>query len=131
MNPALQHDLAKLILRLALGVLILLHGLAKLNGGLAGIVGLVESHGLPGFLGYAVLIGEIIAPLMVLLGFHARIGGLLIAINMVVAVVLVHLGQLDHLNGQGGWQLELQGMFFAVAIALALLGPGRFSVNGR
>ncbi|MGV8940862.1 MAG: DoxX family protein [Lysobacter sp.] len=131
MNPALQHDLAKLILRLALGVLILLHGLAKLNGGLAGIVGLVESHGLPGFLGYAVLIGEIIAPLMVLLGFHARIGGLLIAINMLVAVALMHMGQLSSLNGQGGWQLELQGMFFAVAVALTLLGPGRFSVNGR
>lgn len=131
MNPALQQDLAKLILRLALGVLILLHGLAKLNGGLAGIVGLVEAQGLPGFLGYAVLIGEIVAPLMVLLGFHARIGGLLIAINMLVAVLLMHLGQLGSLNGQGGWQLELQGMFFAVAVALALLGPGRFSVNGR
>ncbi|HUH91481.1 MAG TPA: DoxX family protein [Lysobacter sp.] len=131
MNPALQQDSAKLILRLALGILILLHGLAKLNGGLAGIVGLVEAQGLPGFLGYAVLIGEIIAPLMVLLGFHARIGGLLIAINMLVAVVLMHMGQLGSLNGQGGWELELQGMFFAVAVALALLGPGRFSVNGR
>lgn len=131
MNPALQQDSAKLILRLALGILILLHGLAKLNGGLAGIVGLVETQGLPGFLGYAVLIGEIIAPLMVLLGFHARIGGLLIAINMLVAVVLMHMGQLGSLNGQGGWELELQGMFFAVAVALALLGPGRFSVNGR
>ncbi|KGM52560.1 GntR family transcriptional regulator [Lysobacter concretionis Ko07 = DSM 16239] len=131
MNPALQQDFAKLILRLALGILILLHGLAKLNGGLAGIVGLVEAQGLPGFLGYAVLIGEIIAPLMVLLGFHARIGGLLIAINMLVAVVLMHMGQLGSLNGQGGWALELQGMFFTVAVALALLGPGRFSVNGR
>lgn len=131
MNPALQQDFAKLILRLALGILILLHGLAKLNGGLAGIVGLVEAQGLPGFLGYAVLIGEIIAPLMVLLGFHARIGGLLIAINMLVAVVLMHMGQLGSLNGQGGWELELQGMFFAVAVALALLGPGRYSVNGR
>jgi putative oxidoreductase len=131
MNPALQQDSAKLILRLALGILILLHGLAKLNGGLAGIVGLVEAQGLPGFLGYAVLIGEIIAPLMVLLGFHARIGGLLIAINMLVAVVLMHMGQLGSLNSQGGWELELQGMFFAVAVALALLGPGRFSINGR
>lgn len=131
MNPALQQDLAKLFLRIALGLLILLHGLAKLNGGLSGITAMVAAQGLPGALGYAVLIGEVVAPLMVLAGFHARIGGLLIAINMIVAVLLVHMGQLGSLNGQGGWQLELQGMFFAVAVALALFGPGRFSVNGR
>lgn len=76
MNPNTQQDLGKLILRIMLGALILMHGVAKLNGGLQGIVGLVESHGLPGFLGYFVLIGEVIAPLMVLIGFHARLGAL-------------------------------------------------------
>lgn len=131
MNPALQQDIAKLLLRFALGALVLLHGIAKLNGGLSGIVGMVEAHGLPGAFGYAVLLGEIVGPLMVLAGFHARIGALLVAINMVVAIALMHMGQLGSLNGQGGWALELQGMFLATAVALALLGPGRFSVNGR
>jgi len=131
MNPNTQQDLGKLILRIMLGALILMHGVAKLNGGLQGIVGLVESHGLPGFLGYFVLIGEVIAPLMVLVGFHARLGALLIAVNMLMAFFLVHMGQLGQLNEQGGWALELQGMFLAAAIAIALFGPGRFSVNGR
>ncbi|MGH8084676.1 MAG: DoxX family protein [Lysobacter sp.] len=131
MNANTQHDLAKLLLRITLGVLILLHGIAKLNGGLSGIAGMVEAQGLPGFLGYAVLIGEVIAPLMVIAGFHARIGAVLIALNMVVAIALVHMGQLGSLNGQGGWALELQGMFLGTAVAIALLGPGRFSVNGR
>ncbi len=131
MNPALQQDLAKLMLRIALGILILLHGLAKLRGGVAGITALVGAQGLPASLGYAVLIGEVLAPLMVILGFHARIGGLLIAVNMVVAILLVHLGQLGSFNGQGGWQLELQAMFLVSALAIALIGPGRFSVNGR
>ena len=131
MNPALQQDLGKLILRVTLGALVLLHGVAKLSGGLAGIVGLVEAQGLPGFLGYAVLVGEVLAPLMLLAGFHARIGGLLVAINMLVAIVLVHMGDLGSLNSQGGWALELQGMFLGTALAIALIGPGRFSVNGR
>ncbi|MGQ4583012.1 DoxX family membrane protein [Lysobacter sp. F60174L2] len=131
MNPALQQDLGKLLLRITLGVLILLHGIAKLNGGLSGITGMVEAQGLPGFLGYAVLIGEVVAPLMLIAGFHARIGGLLVAVNMLVAIVLAHMGQLASLNGQGGWALELQGMFLGTALVIALIGPGRFSVNGR
>ena len=131
MNANTQYDLAKLLLRIALGVLVLLHGVAKLNGGLSGITGMVEAQGLPGFLGYAVLIGEVVAPLMVLAGFHARIGAVLVAINMVVAIMLVHMGDLGRLNGQGGWALELQAMFLATALALALIGPGRFSANGR
>lgn len=131
MNQNTQQDLGKLLLRLVLGVLILLHGVAKLKGGMGGIVGMVEAQGLPGFLGYAVLIGEVIAPLMLIAGFHARIGAVLVALNMLAAFFLVHMGQLDQLNEQGGWALELQGMFLVTAVAIALLGPGRYSANGR
>ncbi len=131
MNPATQHDIGKLVLRVTLGLLVLLHGVAKLKGGMGGIVGLVESHGLPGFLAYGVLVGEVLAPLMLVIGYHARIGAVLVALNMVFAIVLVHMGQLDDLNGQGGWALELQAMFLSAAVALALLGPGRFSANQR
>ena len=131
MNQNTQNDFGRLILRVVLGLLILLHGIAKLRGGMGGIVGLVESHGLPGVLGYGVLIGEVLAPLMLIVGFYARIGALLVAANMLFAFALVHMGDIGHLNEQGGWALELQGMFLFAAIALALLGPGRYSVNGR
>ena len=77
------------------------------------------------------LIGEVLAPLMVIAGFHARIGAALIAINMIVAVALAHMGELASLGQSGGWALELQGMFLFTAIALVFLGPGRWSVNQR
>lgn len=131
MNANTQNDLAKLILRVMLGALILLHGIAKLKGGVGPIEGMLQAHGVPGVFAYAVLIGEVVAPLMLLIGFHARIGGMLVAVNMLVAVFLAHMGQLDQLNGQGGWALELQGMFFAAAVTIALIGPGRYSANGR
>ncbi|PNS09052.1 DoxX family protein [Solilutibacter silvestris] len=131
MNEKNMSDLGKLVLRLALGCLILLHGIAKLKGGIGQITGLVEAHGLPGFVAYGVLIGEVVAPIMVLFGFFARFGGVIIAINMLVAFALVHMGQLGHLNQQGGWDLELQGMFLAAAVAIALLGPGAYSVNRK
>jgi putative oxidoreductase len=131
MNQAAMHDVARLLLRIALGVLVLLHGVAKLRGGMAGIERLVEANGLPGVLAYGVLVGEVLAPLMVLLGFHARLGGALVAINMLFAIVLAHMGQLGQLNGEGGWALELQGMFLVTAVAIALLGPGRYGINDR
>ena len=125
-NP--RADLGKLVLRLALGLLILLHGIAKLKGGLAGIVGMVEAQGLPGFVGYGVLVGEVLAPVLVILGLYARVGALLIAFNMLVALALVHTGQFGQLNEQGGWALELQGLYLFGALAVALLGAGRYSV---
>jgi len=50
---------------------------------------------------------------------------------MLVALFLPHQGQWGQLNQQGGAALERQGMFFVAAVAIALLGPGRFSANLR
>lgn len=131
MNQNTQSDLGKLILRLTLGALVLLHGIAKLKGGVSGIEGMVVAYGLPSVLAYGVLIGEVLGPLLLIAGFYARVGALLIVINMLFAIALAHTGQLGLLNDQGGWALELQGMFLGTALALALLGPGRYGINGR
>lgn len=129
MNQAAMQDLGRLLLRVALGALILVHGIAKLRGGMSGIEGMVEAQGLPGVLAYGVLVGEVVAPLMLLAGFHARIGAVLIAINMLFAIALAHMGELGQFNRSGGWALELQGMFLGTAIAIALLGSGRYGIN--
>lgn len=131
MNQNAQNDFARFLLRLALGALVLLHGIAKLRGGMGYIEETVVAHGLPAVLAYGVLLGEVVGPLLVLLGLYARVGAVLIAVNMLFAIALVHMGQLGQLGEQGGWALELQGMFLATAVALALLGPGRYSLNGR
>ena len=88
MTQNTQNDVARFLLRITLGALVLLHGIAKLRGGLAGIQGMVVAHHWPAWLAYGVLLGEVIGPLMVLLGFFSRIGALLIAINMVFALML-------------------------------------------
>lgn len=131
MSTFADNDLARLILRVTLGVLILLHGIAKITGGVSGIEGMIEGAGLPGFLAYGVYIGEVLAPLMLIAGFYARIGAALIAVNMLVAIALVHTGEIFLRTDNGGWALELQGMFLFTAIALALSGPGRLGINQR
>ncbi len=122
----------KFILRVALGVIILLHGIAKLKGGIDPITGLVTAQGLPAFLAYGVYVGEVLAPLMLILGFYARIGGALVAINMLAALFLVHRAELLALNPQtGGWAIELQALMLFSAIAVMLIGPGKAGINEK
>jgi putative oxidoreductase len=127
----MNDDIGKLVLRLTLGILTLLHGIAKMRYGISGIEGMVVGHGLPGFLAYGVFIGEVFAPLLLIFGFHARLGGLIIAINMLVAIALAHSSQLFNIGKTGGWELELQGFFLFTAIVVALIGPGKFSINRK
>jgi len=133
MNPSqtTQQDLGKLLLRVALAALVMLHGIAKLKSGLGPIEGMLAAHGLPAFLAYGALAGEVLAPALVLLGFYARIGAGIIVVNMLFAFGLVHLAQLGQINEQGGWAVELQAMYLAAAVAIALMGPGRYAINQR
>ena len=124
-----MNDLGKLILRLALGILILLHGVAKLKSGVDGIAGMVQSAGLPGWLAYGAYIGEVLAPLLVILGFYARVGAAIIVAQMLFAIGLAHTKDLFALNNTGGWAIELQAMFLFAALAVALIGPGRYAIN--
>jgi putative oxidoreductase len=123
-------DTGKLLLRAVLALLLLFHGMSKLAGGIGFITGMLEKAGLPGAFGYLVYIGEVVAPLLILVGVFTRPAALVVAVNMVVALLLVHTSQFFSLNETGGWALELQGMYLGAALAVALLGAGRYSVGG-
>jgi len=127
----MNDAIGKLTLRVALGGAILMHGIAKLTGGIDFITNTVTAAALPAFLAYGVYVGEVIAPLLVIAGFYSRIGAAIIGINMLFALGLVHGAEFFTRNQTGGWALELQGMFLFTAIALALIGPGRYSINGK
>lgn len=124
-------DVARLLLRLMLGALILLHGISKIRGGPGFILDIVEKAGLPEPFGYLVYVGEVVAPILVIIGLFTRAAALVIAINMIVAVLLVHIPQFFTLADTGGWALELQGLYVVVAVCVSLLGAGRYSVGGR
>jgi putative oxidoreductase len=126
-----REDLGRLVLRVTLAVLLLFHGVSKLMGGVGFITGMLEKMGLPAGIGYLVYVGEVIAPLLILFGVWTRLAALIVAGNMIVAVLLVHTKQFLTMSETGGWALELQGMYFFAAIALALLGAGRYSIGGR
>jgi putative oxidoreductase len=124
-------DAALLILRVVLGLLILLHGINKLPPPPEFLITALSARGLPSVLAYGVYLGEIVGPILIIIGIWTRVGALLIVANMIVALFVAHTGDLFHLNKQGGYQLELQAMYLFTAVALALTGAGRYSVGGR
>lgn len=124
------QDLGKAVLRIVLGILILLHGIAKISTGTGFVGQMLDQVGLPAALAYLVYIGEILAPVLLIVGLWTRLAAAIIAVNMLFAIGLVHMKQIGLLNNNGGWELELQGMFLGAAIALMLLGAGRISLGG-
>ncbi|SFB21028.1 putative oxidoreductase [Collimonas sp. OK607] len=123
-------DAGKLVLRAALAIILLFHGVSKLIGGIGFVGDMLAKAGVPATLGYLVYIGEVVAPLMILVGVFTRPAALVVTINMIVAILLVHTSQLFTLNETGGWALELQGMFLISSVTVALLGAGRYSLGG-
>lgn len=129
MLSSLNADTGRLILRLCVGCLMLFHGVAKITnpGQLDFIGGMLGANNLPAVLAYGVYIGEVLAPLMVIVGYQARLGGLLMAINMVFAIVLAHSGDFFSLTQHGGWAVELQMFYLLSAVAVVFLGSGRLA----
>lgn len=125
----LLDDLGKLLLRVTLGALMLLHGIAKMQNGIDGIIDAVANTGLPPILAYGVFIGEVLAPLLLIAGVWTRTASLVIVVNMIVAIALMHGADVAKLSRSGGWAIELQALYLALALAVALLGPGRYAAG--
>ncbi len=124
-------DLGLLVLRLALGVLMLFHGVAKVTHGVSFIEGMVQAQGMPAFFAYGVFIGEIVAPLAIIIGLKTRLFASIFAFNCLVAAYLVHAQDFLKLTPHGGWALELLGLYFFGAVVLMLTGAGKFALQSK
>lgn len=127
----MTEDNAKLLLRLTVGILVLLHGIFKIMnpGAIDFIGGLFNTFHLPAFLAYAVYIGEVVAPIMLIIGYRTKLAAALISFTLLVAIILAHLGDIFILTGTGGWGIELQAMFMFTALAIVGLGAGKYAID--
>jgi putative oxidoreductase len=125
----INHDLALLLLRLVLAAVLLYHGWPKLIG-FSGTVAFFQSSGIPApalSAAFATL-AEVGGGLLMLAGIATDIAGLLIAVNMIGAIVTVHWA-----NGfdftKGGWEHAFTVL--GIALAVALSGPGSFAAGPK
>ncbi|WP_353100291.1 DoxX family protein [Stenotrophomonas lactitubi] len=122
---------AATLLRLALGVLFLVHALTKLLVFTpAGTAAFFESLGLPGVLGYLTIAVELTISAALLLGIYARWIGLLGVPLLLGTIVTVHgANGFSFANAGGGWEYPA---FWALAlVVLFLLGDGRWTLRSR
>ena len=126
----MTEDFGKLLLRFGLGGLLLFHGVHKLLNGLEPIKSALAAHNISDAVAYGAYLGEIVAPILIILGLFSRIGGLLIAFNIVIAVVLMRMADVAALSPGGGYALESEALYLVAALSVALLGAGRFSIGG-
>jgi putative oxidoreductase len=126
-----SNDVGLLLVRIAIGVLLPFHGIAKLIKGIDWIGGLLAGISLPSFIKYGVFIGEIIAPVSLLIGFRTRVAAMFVCFNMFMAVLLPHRHEIFTIKPSGSYTIELDLLYFLGALALVFMGGGKFSVSTK
>src|SRR5262245_3807369 len=129
LNDPRLADAGKLLLRVLVASLMLFHGVDKLVHGPLEIQEDLLAHGLPRALGYGVYVGEVLAPVLILLGAWTRLAALVYAGSIAFATILVHGSDFLHLSPKGAWAAELWVFYIATPLAVLLLGPGRYAVH--
>jgi putative oxidoreductase len=120
-------DVALLILRLALAIVLLYHGIPKLLH-FSAAVGGFQTMGLPAppLSAAFALLAEVVGGLLILFGVAVDLAAVLVIIDMLGAIALVHWA-----NGfdftKNGWEHPFTVL--AMGLALALAGPGRMAVG--
>ncbi len=124
-------DTALLCLRLALGLVFMVHG-AQLVFGAFGGPGIVNFAKMMGPLGYLVAIGEFFGGLGIVVGFLSRFSAAALIVIMLGAIIKVHLPNGFFMNWYGkqaGEGYEYHLLVIGMALTLLIAGPGRFAVG--
>jgi uncharacterized membrane protein YphA (DoxX/SURF4 family) len=111
-----------------LGIIFLIHGVAKFQGGIENIAGWFSSIGLPGFLAYITAGIEVIGGIALIIGLGTRIVSALFVLLMIGAIIKVKLAAGFLGNGKmAGYELEL--IYLVTSLFLVINGSNLFSIG--
>jgi putative oxidoreductase len=130
-TTATRQDIALLLGRIALGIVLIAHGWQKLfTYGISGAAASFEQMGVPlptisaSFAGVVELLGGV----LLIIGLVVPLVGLLVAIDMIGALIFVHAPN-GIFVGEGGYELVL--VIGALGLVFAGLGGGRYAIDGQ
>lgn len=131
---ATQNSLSPLIARLALGIVILPHGVQKVTAFTATMSFFTETMGIPTLLALLVVLTEFLGALGLIFGLLSRVCALGIAVIMMVAIFMVHLPHGFFMNWQGnqsGEGFEFHLLAIGLALIVIIQGGGAFSIDKK
>ena len=129
LEEKLSGDIGKLILRISIAALMLFHGIHKALGDINGIKFLVDRAGLPEFVAYGVYVGEIVIPILLIVGLFTRLSAFVFVVNMIFAILLAHSADLFTLGKTGGPVIELPLLYLLGALSIFFIGAGKYSLD--
>ncbi|MEE9364323.1 MAG: DoxX family protein [Cellulophaga sp.] len=125
MNVSLKNNIGLALLRVVPSIMMLTHGIPKFKNMLNGDfefsdpIGIGQSPSL-----FLTVIGEVICPILLIIGFKTRWVALPPAITMLVAALVV--------LGADPFNVKEKALLYAVFfIAIMILGPGKFSIDKK
>jgi putative oxidoreductase len=133
-----RDDAALAAIRIALGVVMFAHGAQKMlgwfgGGGFSATMGMFENYmHIPAALALLAIAAEFFGGIGLLLGLLGRVAAFGIAVNMLVAIVKVHLPNGFFMNWTGqqkGEGFEYHFLVLAITTAVILHGSGAWSVD--
>jgi putative oxidoreductase len=125
----MSDNIGKLLLRLMLGGMLLFHGIDKALHGIAFLKGIMHVHGLPEALAYGVFVGEILAPIFLIIGWQSRVWAGVIVVNMAFAVYLTQWSAMLKLGEHGAWAVETPMFYLLSALVVMFLGSGKYAIS--
>ncbi|WP_422107056.1 DoxX family protein [Winogradskyella sp.] len=124
-------DFGILVLRVLVAGLLIFHGIDNFLSGYSFIKSMMAQSGLPEFMSYGAFIGEIIAPILIILGYKVRLASLFVALTMLIAILTTHAEEILALNQFGGWAIELQAFYLFGALAIFFTGSGKYAFSNK
>ncbi|MET7029052.1 DoxX family protein [Sediminicola luteus] len=125
MKSSLTTDVGLLLLRIVPSTLMITHGYPKFQKLISGDFEFADPIGLgaaPSL--FLTVIAEFICPVLMIIGFKTRWAALPPAFVMFVATFIVHIS--DALGRK-----ELAIMYLGFFVIIMLLGPGKYSADGK